>query len=249
MWGRRGRFVLSRRLLEEKDLEILRLRSLLAEEAEKAERAETAKVVRLCGIGLPLRFLPFEPIFQVFTRRRMLAGESAPCALYTVIFVVAELEAHVMDVSGRLEGEFYPAYLTTLAGRRWFLTHGIQLAMLKCIKSPEYQGILGHALGRAVDFGMHEGLEMPGWHVVLDCFILDGPLADLPEAAHLQPYLEQLSIPIHHSDDKVIVRETSLSFALLNVHSRTEGAKKHAAALRQLMMKIVSKPCLLRLGG
>ncbi|GKF53903.1 hypothetical protein Tco_0160813 [Tanacetum coccineum] len=77
---------------------------------------------------------------------------------------------------------------------------------------------------------------------VLDCFILDGPLADLSEAAHLQPCLEQLSVPIHHSDDKAIVGETSLSFALLNVHSRAEGAKKHAAALRQLMMEIVSNP-------
>ncbi|GJY96149.1 hypothetical protein Tco_0512510 [Tanacetum coccineum] len=71
---------------------------------------------------------------------------------------------------------------------------------------------------------------------------LGKPLADLPKAAHLQPCLEQLSVPIHHSDDKVIVGETSLSFALLNVHSRAEGAKKHAAALRQLMMEIVSNP-------
>ncbi|GJT61062.1 hypothetical protein Tco_1004595 [Tanacetum coccineum] len=47
---------------------------------------------------------------------------------------VAELEAHVMDVSGRLEGEFYPAYTTTRAwlGRR-----------MVC---------------RAVDYGMQEGL-------------------------------------------------------------------------------------------
>ncbi|GJU49880.1 hypothetical protein Tco_1219435 [Tanacetum coccineum] len=37
-------------------------------------------------------------------------------------------------------------------------------------------------------------------------------------------------------------RETSLSFALMNVHGRAEGAKKHAAALRQLMMEIVSAP-------
>ncbi|GKG31003.1 hypothetical protein Tco_0423491, partial [Tanacetum coccineum] len=37
---------------------------------------------------------------------------------------VADLEAHVMDVSGRLEGEFYPSYLTALARRRWLLTHG-----------------------------------------------------------------------------------------------------------------------------
>ncbi|GKF09782.1 hypothetical protein Tco_0044006 [Tanacetum coccineum] len=81
-----------------------------------------------------------------------------------------------------------------------------------------------------------------GMDEVLDCFTLDGPLADLPEAAHLQPCLEQLSVPIHHSDDKAIVGETSFSFALLNVHSRAEGAKKHAAALRQLMMDIVSNP-------
>ncbi|GJY22649.1 hypothetical protein Tco_0396307 [Tanacetum coccineum] len=226
--------------------------------------------------------------FQDFKEKAEAQQEEQAQVLYNR---VAELEAHVMDVSGRLEGEFYPAYLTTLAGRRWFLTHGIQLAVLKCFKSPEYQGILGHALGRAMDFGMQEGLEAGhehgvagtplsaveaynpeaartsyfdavraledvdfplvnllkskkdvGMDEVLDCFILDGPLADLPEAAHLQPCLEQLSVPIHHSDDKAIVGETSLSFALLNVHSRAEGAKKHAAALRQLMMEIVSNP-------
>ncbi|GJW78102.1 hypothetical protein Tco_0139784, partial [Tanacetum coccineum] len=66
---------------------------------------------------------------------------------------------------------------------------------------------------------------------VLDCFLLDGPLADLPEAARLQPCLEKLSIPIDHADIKTDVGETSLSFALLNVHTRAEGARKHAAAL------------------
>ncbi|GJX35229.1 hypothetical protein Tco_0246786 [Tanacetum coccineum] len=79
---------------------------------------------------------------------------------------VVELEAHVMDVSGRLEGEFCPTYLTLLAGRRWLLTHGIQLALLKYLKSSEYQGILGYALGQAVDFGMQEGLEAGHEHGV-----------------------------------------------------------------------------------
>ncbi|GJY24805.1 hypothetical protein Tco_0398463 [Tanacetum coccineum] len=146
---------------------------------------------------------------------------------------VAELEEHVMDVSSHLEEEFYLAYLTTLAGRRWLLTHGIQLTLLKYLKSPVYQGILGHALGRAVDFGMQEGLAAghkhgtagrdlfalrlttrrskkdAGMDEVLDCFLLDGPLAGLPEAAYLQPCLEQLSIPIHHAGDKTVVGETS----------------------------------------
>ncbi|GJR66942.1 hypothetical protein Tco_0013007 [Tanacetum coccineum] len=186
---------------------------------------------------------------------------------------VAELEAHVMDVSGRLEGEFYPAYLTALAGRRWLLTHGMELAMVKCLKSPEYQGILGHALGRAVDYGMQEGLaagyehgiagtplsavvaydpetaknnyfdavrgleeaDFPlipllkskkdsGMDEVLDCFLLDGPLANLPEAAYLQPCLDQLSVPIYYADVNAVVGETSLSFALINVHNRAEAS-------------------------
>ncbi|GKB73841.1 hypothetical protein Tco_0935253, partial [Tanacetum coccineum] len=81
-----------------------------------------------------------------------------------------------------------------------------------------------------------------GMDEVLDCFLLDGPLAGLPEAAYLQPCIEQLSVPIHHAGDKTAVGETSLSFALMNVHARAEGAKKHAAALRQLMMEIVFAP-------
>ncbi|GKB99816.1 hypothetical protein Tco_0985953 [Tanacetum coccineum] len=295
----KGKYDAHGRLLEEKDLEILRLKSLLAEEAERAEKAETAEVVRLRGqvsaltgevsvlkstiaqkdtdislldsratylksalddskaacaeAGSLITSLTSErdrltsevstlhTAFQDFKEKAEAQQEEQAQVLYNR---VAKLEAHVMDVYGCLEGEFYPAYLTILAGRIWFLTHGIQLAVLKCLKSPEYQGILGHALGRAVDFGMQEGLEAgaledvdfplvnllkskkdAGMDEVLDWFILDGPLADLPEAAHLQPCLEQLSVPIHHSDDKAIVGDTSLLFALLNVHSRAECNK------------------------
>ncbi|GJX80332.1 hypothetical protein Tco_0328481 [Tanacetum coccineum] len=249
--------------------------------------------MRICCIaserdGLASEVSTLHSAFRDFKEKMEAQQEAQAQVLYNR---VAELEAHVMDVSGRLEGEFYPAYLTALAGRRWLLTHGVQLAMVKCLKSPEYQSILGHALGRAMDFGMQEGLaaghehgvvgtplsavtaynpetaeanyldavraleeaDFPLVHLlkskkdsgmdeVLDCFLLDGPLAHLPEAAYLQPCLEQLSVPIYHADVKAVVGETSLSFALLNVHTRAEGAKKHVAALRQLMVDIVSHP-------
>ncbi|GKA25954.1 hypothetical protein Tco_0712063 [Tanacetum coccineum] len=226
--------------------------------------------------------------FKDFKERMEIQQEEQAQELYNR---VAELEAHVMDVSGHLEGEFYPTYLTLLAGKIWLLAHGIQLALLKCLKSLEYQGILGHALVWAIDFGMQEGLETGhehkvagrslsavdaynpkvasadyvnavraledahfplvnllkskkdvGMDEVLDCFLLDGPLAELPKAASLQPCIKQLSIPIHHACDKTVIGETSLSFALMNVHARAEGAKKHAAALCQLMMEIVLAP-------
>ncbi|GJX41806.1 hypothetical protein Tco_0256796 [Tanacetum coccineum] len=92
---------------------------------------------------------------------------------------------------------------------------------------------LVHLLKSKKDSGMGE---------VLDCFLLDGPFVNLHEAAHLQPCLEQLSVPIYHVDVKAVVGETYLSLALLNVHTRVEGAKKHAAALCQLMVDIVSHP-------
>ncbi|GJW96226.1 hypothetical protein Tco_0178034 [Tanacetum coccineum] len=165
---------------------------------------------------------------------------------------VADLEAHVMDVSGRLEGEFYPAYLTALAGRRWLLTHGMELAMVKCLKSPEYQGILGHALGRSVDYALEEA-DFPlipllkskkdsGMDEVLDCFLLDGPLANLPEAAYLQPCLDQLSVPIYYADVNAVVGETSLSLAFLTFTTIAEGATEAVRSSSSVMVDIVSHP-------
>ncbi|GJY69270.1 hypothetical protein Tco_0472252 [Tanacetum coccineum] len=288
------------RLLEEKDLEILKLKSKLAEkEVEAAEvirlrdqvsslyeekSALTAEVsalkitvtqkdhdisllnsratsltstlddakVTCAEAGHKITSLASERdrlASEEFKERMEVQQEHQAQELYNH---VAELEAYVMDVSGRLDGEFYPTYLTTLAGRRWLLTHGIQLALLKCLKSPEYQGTLGHALGRAVDFAL-EDVDFPlvsllkskkdaEMDEVLDSFLLDGPLAGLPEAAYLQPCIEQLSVPIHYAVDTTAIGETSLSFALMNVHARAKGAKKHVAALRQLMMDIVSAP-------
>ncbi|GJY28642.1 hypothetical protein Tco_0404409 [Tanacetum coccineum] len=113
--------------------------------------------------GLASEVSTLHSAFRDFKEKMEAQQEAQAQELYNR---VAELEAHVMDVSGRLEGEFYPAYLTTLAGRRWLLTHGMKLAMVKCLKSPEYQGILGHALGRAVDYGMQEGLAAGHEHGV-----------------------------------------------------------------------------------
>ncbi|GJW86211.1 hypothetical protein Tco_0161551 [Tanacetum coccineum] len=217
--------------------------------------------------GLASEVSTLHSAFRDFKEKMEAQQEAQAQVLYNR---VAELEAHVMDVSGRLEGEFYPAYLTALAGRRWLLTHGMELAMIygmqEGLAAGHEHGVAGTPLSAVVaynpettesnyldaikaleeaDFPLVQLLKSKkdsGMDEVLDCFLLDGPLADLPEAAYLQPCLEQLSIPIYHTDVNAIVGETSLSFALLNVHTRAEGAKKHAAALRQLIVDIVYHP-------
>ncbi|GJU92434.1 hypothetical protein Tco_1304857 [Tanacetum coccineum] len=144
--------------------------------------------------GLASEVSTLHSAFRDFKEKMEAQQEAQAQELYNR---VAKLEAHVMDVSGRMEGEFYPAYLTALAGRRWLLTHGMELAY------------------------------------VFNFFL---------EVLHLYVCLEQLlSLSIMRCND-VCRGETSLSFALLNVHTRVEGAKKHAAALRQLMVDIVSHP-------
>ena len=49
---------------------------------------------------------------------------------------------------------------------------------------------------------------------------LEGPLADAPGMADLQPGLEQLFIPIHHPGSDVVVGVRSLSFAFEENHIR-----------------------------
>nr|GFA46933.1 hypothetical protein [Tanacetum cinerariifolium] len=58
-----------------------------------------------------------------------------------------------------LEDNFYPHLLTTIFGRRWLLTHGMELAIVKCLNSTEYLSALGAAISKAVKKGMQEGLS------------------------------------------------------------------------------------------
>ncbi|GJR34569.1 hypothetical protein Tco_1210253 [Tanacetum coccineum] len=299
----KGKYDARGRLLEEKDLEILRLKSLLAEEAERAERAETAEVVRFrdqvsvltaevsalkitiaqkdtdislldsrathlksalddsqaaCAEAgglitsltserdrLSSEVSTLHAAFQDFKEKAEAQQEEQAQVLYNR---VAELKAHVMDISSRLEGELYPAYQTHSLSWKEKVLPNLPLSAVEAYNSEVARTSYFDAVKALedVDFPLVNLLKSKkdaGMDEVLDCFILDGPLADLPEAAYLQPCLEQLSVPIHDSADKVIVGETSLSFALLNdSNHRSEGAKKHAAALRQLMMEIVSNP-------
>ncbi|GJS27232.1 hypothetical protein Tco_0487852 [Tanacetum coccineum] len=281
-------------LFKEKDVEIARLKSLVKEKETESAEKET-DISLLDSRATYLKSALDDSQAACDEARNLISSLSSErdglASKVSTLHSAFRDFKEKMEAQQEAQGEFYPAYLTALTGRRWLLTHGMELVMVKCLKSSEYQGILGHALGRAVDYGMQEGLaaghehgvaetllssvmaynpkaaeahyldavraleeaDFPlvqllkskkdsGIDEVLDCFLLDGPLADLPKAAHLQPCLEQLFVPIYHANIKTVVEETSLSFALLNVHTRAEGARKHAAALRQLMVDIISYP-------
>ncbi|GJW24445.1 hypothetical protein Tco_0038256 [Tanacetum coccineum] len=72
---------------------------------------------------------------------------------------VAHIDSDLMYMALHMDEEFYPRYLTTIAGRRWILSRGLKLVIMKCLQSSEYLAAQGGALGRAIDKGMQDGLK------------------------------------------------------------------------------------------
>ncbi|GKD16315.1 hypothetical protein Tco_1205473, partial [Tanacetum coccineum] len=247
-------------LLEDKDLEILKLKSKLAE-----KEAEAAEVIRLC-----------DQVSSLSEEKSALTAEVSALKITVTqkdhdIFLLnsrATSLASTLDnakvtcaEAGHKRDRFASEVSSLRAGFQNFKEmveecleagheHGITRRSLSAVDAYNLEAAKARYVDAVkaledVDFPLVSLLKSKkdaGMDEVLDSFLLDGPLAGLPESAYLQPCIEQLFIPIHHAGDTTAIGETSLSFALMNIYARAEGAKKHAAALRQLMMDIVSAP-------
>nr|GEU94882.1 hypothetical protein [Tanacetum cinerariifolium] len=64
-----------------------------------------------------------------------------------------------VEMALHLEERFYPHLLTTISCRRWLLAQGMELAIVKCLNSPEYLFILRAAISKAIEKGMQDGLS------------------------------------------------------------------------------------------
>nr|GEW03913.1 transposase (putative), gypsy type [Tanacetum cinerariifolium] len=170
---------------------------------------------------------------------------------------VAKLDADLAGMACHLEEKFYPHLLTTISGRRWLLTHGLKLVLVKCLYSSEYLMALGAAISRSIEKGMQDGLAAgidhgrkgrnlknvavynPSAEADFNSALHElRPLADAPGMGDLQPDIEQLKVPIHISEDQVVLGETSLSFALSVSHSRVEQIRANIAAERSALLDI-----------
>ncbi|GKF43178.1 hypothetical protein Tco_0129730, partial [Tanacetum coccineum] len=171
---------------------------------------------------------------------------------------VANIDSDHMSLALHMDEEFYPRYLTTIAGRRWILSHGLKLAFMKCLQSHGYLAALGEALGHAIEKGMQDDLKAGVDHGrvgrdalravnfsllaqlesnkdasmtdIMDLLCLEGPTAETLEARQLQPSFKQLMVPIHRLEDQMVIGETSLSFALDMAHSRVQRLKGDVTA-------------------
>ncbi|GJS33525.1 hypothetical protein Tco_0531907 [Tanacetum coccineum] len=150
---------------------------------------------------------------------------------------VAAIYSDLMKMALHMDAEFYPRYLTVIAGRRWLFSRGLKLVLSKCLSSPEYLSAMGEAIGRAIDKGVSFSLlaqlethKYASMADIMDLLRSKSPAVETFEACPPQPSLDELMIPIHRLKDQVIIGETSLAFSLEVVHNRIQRLRGDAAA-------------------
>ncbi|GJS47342.1 hypothetical protein Tco_0597463 [Tanacetum coccineum] len=164
-----------------------------------------------------------------------------------------KLDIDLVELALHLEGRFYPHLLTTISGRRWLLTHGLKLAIAKCLNSTEYISSLRAAIGKAAEKGMHEGLSAgitlelksnkdASIDTIMNLLRLEDSLAERLGLTESQPRVDQLMVPIHHSPDQRVIGASALSLSLDVSSSRVqrirENIANHRSALRDVFVPL-----------
>nr|GFB20896.1 hypothetical protein [Tanacetum cinerariifolium] len=134
-----------------------------------------------------------------------------------------------------LEERFYPHLLTTIFGRRWLPTHGLELAIAKCLNSTEYLSTLGVAIGKAVEKESNKDASID---TIMNLLSLEDSLAEKLGLTESQPHVDQLMVPIHHYPNQNFVSASALSLFLDVSSSRVRRIKENIAKHRSALYDV-----------
>ncbi|GJY66050.1 hypothetical protein Tco_0468288 [Tanacetum coccineum] len=121
-----------------------------------------------------------------------------------------QLHTDFVEMALHLEEKFYPRLLTTISYRRWLLTQGLELTVVKCLNSPEYLSMLGAATSKAIENELKANKDAIV-ETLMDLLRPEEPLAKKLGLHEFQPTFDQLMVPIHHSPDQTVIGATALS--------------------------------------
>nr|GEW05066.1 hypothetical protein [Tanacetum cinerariifolium] len=96
-----------------------------------------------------------------------------------------KLDTDLVEMALHLEERFYPHLLTTIFGRRWLLTHGLELAIAKCLNSTEYLS----TLGVAIELKSNKDVSID---TIMNLLRLEDSLAEKLGLTESQPHVDQL---------------------------------------------------------
>nr|GEW06192.1 ribonuclease H-like domain-containing protein [Tanacetum cinerariifolium] len=156
-----------------------------------------------------------------------------------------------VEMTLHLKKMFYPHLLNTIARRRWLLTYGMELAIVKFLNSPLYLSALGTTISKAIEKGMQDGLAAGITHGKEGQFLIDvtayNPSVEMNYVSALQqlqehiaeilglnesqPHVDQLMVPVHHSPKKslLVLPPSQLLWMFLIPGSRGIGKTLRAA--------------------
>ncbi|GKB07947.1 hypothetical protein Tco_0932783 [Tanacetum coccineum] len=69
------------------------------------------------------------------------------------------MDARLNKLSVDFDEELYPHMLTTIAGHRWVIGHGLRLAVMKCAESSYIRRTFANVVSAGLSKGMSEGLR------------------------------------------------------------------------------------------
>nr|GEZ86510.1 hypothetical protein [Tanacetum cinerariifolium] len=141
---------------------------------------------------------------------------------------------------------------------RWLLTHGMELAIAKCLNSLEYLYALGTAVSKAIEKGMQDELAAGIIHgresriltdvaahnpdasikVVMNILRLKEHLAARLGLNESQAHADQLMVPLHHSPEKTVIGPSAHSLALDVSDARVQRIKESIMGHRSLFQDV-----------
>ncbi|GJT45054.1 hypothetical protein Tco_0953769 [Tanacetum coccineum] len=146
-----------------------------------------------------------------------------------------KLCADFVEMALHLEEKFYPHLLTIISGRRWLLTHDMELTIAKCLNYTEYLSVLGSAIGKAVE-------KDASVDTIINLLRLEDTLAKRLGLTESQPNVNHLMVPIHHSLNQRVIGATALSLSLDVSNSRVrkirENISNYRSALRGVFVPL-----------
>nr|GEV12381.1 alpha/beta hydrolases superfamily protein [Tanacetum cinerariifolium] len=172
-----------------------------------------------------------------------------------------KLYTDFVEMALHLEEKFYPHQLTTVSGHSKAIEKGMQDGLsTKIVHGKEGRAltyVVAHNPSAEVDytfalkqlrnvnFSLLAELisnKEASVKTVMNILRLEGPLAEKLGLNELQPNVDQLMVPIHHSSDKVVLGATALSLALdvtsFRVQRIKENIPNQRSALRDVFVPL-----------
>nr|GEY15484.1 hypothetical protein [Tanacetum cinerariifolium] len=141
----------------------------------------------------------------------------------------AEMDARLDALSIDFDEELYPHMLTSIAGRRWVIGHGLHLAMMKCAESLEMRQAFTDVVSAGVAKGMSKGLKHGVEHgyaqLTVESFEAYDPEAKAKFAAAIQS-LKDLKYPL--LDQLEGLKDAHMDVIIVALYLESDTEKKRS---------------------